>query len=450
MSPQETEKSVKILIVDDEFSVRDSLTKWFKSDGYLAESAANATEALKKLQAGHWDIVFLDIKMPGVDGMELQQRIKNIDPDIVIIMLTGYASIDTAVKSLKEGAYDYLTKPVDPDYLSHLIVKIIQQRRLSRENVLLKETIQELNLTGQILGESSEMSKVFELMRSVAATDTPVLIKGESGTGKELIARTIHVRSSRRFFPFIHLNCATLSEELLESELYGHEKGALAEALYLRKGKLEMADGGALFLDEPAVLSIKAQTALQRAIETKQFSRVGSQEIIKVDFRLISATSKDLEILVKEGAFREDLYYQLNVFSISVPPLRQRGSDIPLLANYFLSDMAKGMNKPITGFSAEALRLMQEYNWPGNVRELKNAVERAVVISKSPLINALELSLPIVPEIPPYEFSLEATEKAHILRVLEWMKWDKEKTARALKIDEDTLQSKIEKYGLRK
>jgi len=450
MSPQETEKSVKILIVDDEFSVRDSLTKWFKSDGYLAESAANATEALKKLQAGPWDIVFLDIKMPGVDGMELQQRIKNIDPDIVIIMLTGYASIDTAVKSLKEGAYDYLTKPVDPDYLSHLIVKIIQQRRLSRENVLLKETIQELNLTGQILGESSEMSKVFELMKSVAATDTPVLIKGESGTGKELIARTIHVRSSRRFFPFIHLNCATLSEELLESELYGHEKGALVEALYPRKGKLEMADGGTLFLDEPAVLSIKAQTALQRAIETKQFSRVGSQEIIKVDFRLLSATSKDLEILVKEGAFREDLYYQLNVFSIAVPPIRQRGSDIPLLANYFLSNMAKGMNKPITGFSAEALRLMQEYNWPGNVRELKNAIERAVVISKGPLINALELSLPIVPEIPPDEFSLEATEKAHILRVLEWMRWDKEKTARALKIDEDTLQSKIEEYGLRK
>jgi DNA-binding NtrC family response regulator len=450
MSLQEKEKSVNILVVDDEFSVRDSLTKWFKSDGYLAESAANATEALKKLQAGHWDIVFLDIKMPGVDGMELQQRIKNIDPDIVIIMLTGYASIDTAVKSLKEGAYDYLAKPVDPDYLSHLIEKIIQQRRLSRENILLKEKIQELNLTGQTIGKSPEMSKVFELMKSVAATDTPVLIKGESGTGKELIARTIHTRSSRRFFPFIHLNCATLSEELLESELYGHEKGALAEALYLRKGKLEMVDGGALFLDEPALLSIKAQTALQRAIETKQFSRVGSQEIIKVDFRLISATSKDLEILVKEGAFREDLYYQLNVFSIAVPPLRQRGSDIPLLANYFLSDMAKGMNKPITGFSAEALKFIEKYDWPGNVQELKNAMERAVVISQGPLISASELSIPVMPEIPLNELSLEAAEKAHILKVLERMRWDKEKTARALKIDEDTLQSKIEKYGLRK
>lgn len=450
MSPQEKGKVVNILIVDDEFSVRDSLTKWFRSDGYLAESAANATEALKKLQADHWDIVFLDIKMPGVDGMELQQRIKNVDPEIVIIMLTGYASIDTAVKSLKEGAYDYLTKPVDPDYLSHLIEKIIHQRRLSRENILLKEKIQELNLTGQIIGQSPEMSKVFELMRSVAATDTPVLIKGESGTGKELIARAIHAKSSRRFFPFIHLNCAALSQGLLESELYGHEKGALAEALYPRKGKLEMADGGTLFLDEPAVLSIKAQTALQRAIETKQFSRVGSQEIIKVDFRLISATSKELEILVKEGAFREDLCYQLNVFSIAVPPLRQRDSDIPLLANYFLSDLAKGMNKPITGFSAEALKLIEKYDWPGNVQELKSAIERAVVISQGPLINALELSLPIVPEIPPDEFSLEATEKAHILKVLGWMRWDKEKTARALKIDEDTLQSKIEKYGLRK
>ena|SRR3990170_742738 len=450
MNLREKDKSVSILVVDDEFSVRDSLTKWFRSDGYKAESAADATEALKKLQAGHWDIVFLDIKMPGIDGMELQQRIKNVNPEIVIVMLTGYASIDTAVKSLKEGAYDYLTKPVDPDYLSHLIEKIIQQRRLSRENVLLKEKIQELNLTSQIIGQSPEMLKVFELMRSVAATDTPVLIKGESGTGKELIARTIHSQSTRRFFPFINLNCGGLDEGLLESELYGHEKGALAEALYPRKGKLEMADGGTLFLDEPAVLSIKAQTALQRAIETKQFSRVGSQEIIKVDFRLISATSKDLEILVKEGTFRKDLYYQLNVFSISVPHLRQRGSDIPLLANYFLSDLTKGMNKPITGFSAEALKLIEKYDWPGNVQELKNAIERAVVISQGPLINSLELSLPIVPEIPPDEFSLEAAEKAHILRVLERMRWDKEKTARALKIDEDTLQSKIEKYGLRK
>jgi DNA-binding NtrC family response regulator len=450
MSPQDQEKSVKILIVDDEFSVRDSLTKWFKSDGYVADSAANATEALKKLQAGHWDIVFLDIKMPGVDGMELQQRIKNIDPDIVIIMLTGYASIDTAVKSLKEGAYDYLTKPVDPDYLSHLIEKIIQQRRLSKENVLLKETIQELNLTGQIMGQSLEMLKIFELIKSVAATDTPVLIKGESGTGKELIARTIHSRSPRRFFPFIHLNCVALSQELLESELYGHERGALAEALYQRKGKLEMADGGTLFLDEPATLSIKAQTALHRAIETKQFSRVGSQEVIKVDFRLISSTSKDLEILVKEGAFREDLYYQLNVLSIAVPPLRQRGSDILLLANYFLSELAKGMNKPITGFSTEAFKLIEKYDWPGNVRELKNAIERAVVISQSPLINASELTIPVMPEIPLNELSLEAAEKAHLLRVLEQMRWDKEKTARALKIDEDTLRSKIEKYGLRK
>ena len=450
MSLGEKEKSVNILIVDDEFSVRDSLTKWFKSDGYVADSAANATEALKKLQAGHWDIVFLDIKMPGLDGMELQQRIKNIDPDMVIIMLTGYASIDTAVKSLKEGAYDYITKPVDPDYLTHLIEKIVQQRDLLKENVLLKKTIQELYMTDQIIGESPEMLKVFELMKAVAPTDTPVLIKGESGTGKELLARAIHSQSTRRFFPFINLNCGGLSEELLESELFGHEKGALAEALYPRKGKLEMADGGALFLDEPAVLSIKAQTALQRAIETKQFSRVGSQEIIKVDFRLISATSKDLEILVKEETFRDDLYYQLNVFSISVPPLRQRGSDIPLLANYFLSDLTKGTNKPITGFSAEALRLIQEYNWPGNVQELKNAIERAVVISQGPLINALELSLPIVPEIPPDEFSLEAAEKAHILKVLDQMRWDKEKTARALKIDEDTLQSKIEKYGLRK
>jgi DNA-binding NtrC family response regulator len=444
------DKPVSILVVDDEFSVRDSLTKWFKSDGYLADSAADANEALKKLQEKHCDIAFLDIKMPGIDGMELQQRIKNIDPNIVIIILTGYASIDTAVKSLKEGAYDYVTKPVDPDYLSHLIEKIIQQRVVLSENIQLKETIREIYMADQIIGESPEMLKVFELMKAVAPADTSVFIRGESGTGKELLARTIHAESSRRFFPFINLNCGGLSEDLLESELFGHEKGAMAGALYQRKGKLEIADGGTLFLNEVASLSPKAQTVLHTAIETKQFNRIGGQETIKVDFRLISSTSHNLELLVKEGIFREDLYYQMNVFAISIPPLRNRKKDLPLLASYFLNNLVKTMNKPLEGLSAEALKLIEKYDWPGNVRELKNAIERAVVVSKGPFLTLSDLPIPAFSKISIEDLSLETAEKNHLLQVLEQTEWNLDKSAEILKIDRAILESKIEKYGLRK
>jgi DNA-binding NtrC family response regulator len=450
MNLKEKDKSVSILVVDDEFSVRDSLTKWFKSDGYFADSAADANEALKKLQEKHWDIAFLDIKMPGIDGMELQQRIKNIDSNIVVIILTGYASIDTAVKSLKEGAYDYVTKPVDPDYLSHLIEKIVQQKLVLSENLQLKETIRELYMADQIIGESPEMLKVFELMKAVAPANTSVFIRGESGTGKELLARTIHAKSSRRFFPFVNLNCGGLSEDLLESELFGHEKGAMAGALYQRKGKLEMADGGTIFLNEVASLSPKAQTILHTAIETKQFNRIGGQEIIKADFRLISATSHNLELLVKEGIFREDLYYQLNVFTISIPPLRNRKKDLPLLASYFLNRLVKAVNKPIEGLSAEALKSIEEYDWPGNVRELKNAIERAVVVSKGPLITLSDLPIPAFPKTSIEDLSLEAAEKNHLRQVLEQMGWDLDKSAEVLKIDRTVLESKIEKYGLRK
>ncbi len=450
MNLKEKDKSVSILVVDDEFSVRDSLTKWFKSDGYLADSAADANEALKKLQEKHWDIAFLDIKMPGIDGMELQQRIKNIDPNIVVIILTGYASIDTAVKSLKEGAYDYVTKPVDPDYLSHLIEKIVQQKLVLSENIQLKETIRELYIADQIIGESPEMLKVFELMKAVAPANTSVFIRGESGTGKELLARTIHAKSSRRFFPFVNLNCGGLSEDFLESELFGHEKGAMAGALYQRKGKLEMADGGTIFLNEVASLSPKAQTVLHTAIETKQFNRIGGQEIIKADFRLISATSHNLELLVKEGIFREDLYYQLNVFTISMPPLRNRKKDLPLLASYFLNSLVKAVNKPIEGLSAEALKSIEEYDWPGNVRELKNAIERAVVVSKGPLITLSDLPIPAFPKTSMEDLSLEAAEKNHLRQVLEQMGWDLDKSTEVLKIDRVILESKIEKYGLRK
>jgi DNA-binding NtrC family response regulator len=450
MNLTKNDKSVNILVVDDELSVRDSLTKWFIEDGYQAGSAADATEALKKLQPGKWDIIFLDIKLPGMDGMELQHRIKGIDPDATIIMITAYASVDTAVKSLKEGAYDYVTKPVDPDYLSHLVANAIKQRRLVSENIQLKEQIQELYEIDQIIGESPAMSKVFDLIKTVAPTDTTVMIKGESGTGKELIARAIHSNSARRFFPIITVNCGGLTEGLTESEFFGHEKGAFTGAQYRRKGKFEMANGGTIFLDEVGNIDPKSQTDLLRVIETKQFTRVGGEELIKVDFRLICATNRDLELAVKEGKFREDLYYRLNVFSISIPPVRERRSDIPLLCNYFLKKLAASINKPITKFESEAMERLKAYHWPGNVREMKNAIERAVVVAKGSSITADDLPIPPSSKALPDDQSLEAVERVHIKDILEQMGWNITRSAEILGIDRATLYHKIEKYGLRK
>ena len=407
MNLTKNDKSVNILVVDDELSVRDSLTKWFIEDGYQAGAAADATEALKKLQPGKWDIIFLDIKLPGMDGMELQHRIKGIDPNATIIMITAYASVDTAVKSLKEGAYDYVTKPVDPDYLSHLVANAIKQRRLVSENIQLKEQIQELYEIDQIIGESPAMSKVFDLIKTVAPTDTTVMI-------------------------------------------FGHEKGAFTGAQYRRKGKFEMANGGTIFLDEVGNIDPKSQTDLLRVIETKQFTRVGGEEIIKVDFRLICATNRDLELAVKEGKFREDLYYRLNVFSISIPPVRERRFDIPILCNYFLKKLAASINKPITKFESEAMERLKAYSWPGNVREMKNAIERAVVVAKGSSITADDLPIPPSSKALPDDQSLEAVERVHIKDILEQMGWNITRSAEILGIDRATLYHKIEKYGLRK
>jgi DNA-binding NtrC family response regulator len=450
MNLKKNDQSVSILIVDDELSVRDSLTKWFIEDGYKADSAADAEEALKKLKPGVWDIIFLDIKLPGMDGMELQQRIKGIDPNATIIMITAYATVDTAVKSLKEGAYDYVTKPVDPDYLSHLVANVVKQRQLLSENIQLKERIQELYEIDQIVGDSPSMQKVFELIKTVAPTDTSVMIRGESGTGKELIARAIHSNSPRRFFPIITVNCGGLTEGLTESEFFGHEKGAFTGALYRRKGKFEMANGGTIFLDEVGNIGMKAQTDLLRVIETKQFTRVGGDEIIEVDFRLICATNRDLELAVKEGKFREDLYYRLNVFSISIPPLRERRSDVVLLCNYFLNKLASSINKPVAGFSPEALERLKAHDWRGNVRELRNAVERAIVVAKDSTITLDDLPIPPCSGAAAPDQSLEAVENVHIKSVLEQMGWNITRSAEMLGIDRATLYSKIKKYGLRK
>ncbi len=440
-----------VLVVDDEFVVRDSLSKWFKQDGYRVETAADAAHALKLMHQGPWQVILLDIKMPGVSGLELQKQLKTIDPSAVIIMITAYASVESAVQALKEGAFDYITKPVDPDHLTHVVQNALQQKRLSDENLRLRQHLTSLMSSQEAVGESPQMKKVLELAKTVAKTDTTVMIRGESGTGKELIARTIHSNSERRYFPIIPVNCGAVPESLLESELFGHEKGAFTGAQYRRKGKFEMADGGTIFLDEVGTISPKMQVQLLRVIESKQFARVGGNETIKSDFRVICATNRDLEAAVKEGQFREDLYYRLNVFSVFIPPLRERRSDIPLLANYFLKKYSVAMNKPIEEIAPSTLDVLVRYQWPGNVRELENVIERAMVLAHPPAVQPSDLPFQLLENNnEECNDSLKAMERKHIQSILHKTGWNITRAAEALGIDRVTLYNKISKYGFKK
>ena len=440
-----------LLIVDDEFVVRDSLTKWFKQDGYRVQAAEDATQALKLMEQGPWDIVLLDIRMPGMSGLDLQKRLKEIDKEATIIMVTAYASVDSAVQALKEGAFDYITKPVDPDHLSHLVQNALRQKHLTDENVRLRGHLSSLMKAEDLVGDSPAMKKVVELAQTVAETDTTVMIRGESGTGKELIARTIHANSARKFFPIIPVNCGAVPESLLESELFGHEKGAFTGAQYRRKGKFEMADGGSIFLDEIGTISAKMQVQLLRVIESKQFTRVGGNEQIKSDFRVICATNRDLEAAVKEGAFREDLYYRLNVFTIFIPPLRERRSDIPPLVEHFLRKYASAMSKPVSEIASGAMDMLVRYDWPGNVRELENVIERAMVLAKPPSIRPEDLPFQAAQQrVQPSDDSLASVERMHVEAVLQRSGWNITRSAEILGIDRVTLYNKIAKYGLKK
>jgi DNA-binding NtrC family response regulator len=439
-----------ILIVDDETVVRDSLGKWFEEEGYNVDTASTAREALLKLPAEHWDLALVDIKMPGMDGLELQRKIHDVDPETIIVIMTGYASVETAVQALKDGAYDYITKPFDPDDLAHVIRRALEHRQVKQENVRLRESLEEIQGV-DLVGQSEPMAKVKELIHTVAPTDTTVLITGESGTGKELVAQAIHNLSSRRFMPMVVIHCGALTETLLESELFGHEKGAFTGAQYRKKGKFEVAEGGTIFLDEISDISLKTQTDLLRVLQEKEITRVGGTQTLKVDFRAVAATNKDLEARVKEGTFRPDLFYRLNVFGIRVPPLRERKADIPLLADHFLRKYAQAMNRRFTSISRPALDLLMSYDWPGNVRELENAIERAMVIGRGPEIQASDFPLQhaSAPQVPGGE-ALQDIERAHILKVLENCNWNQSMAARILKIDRVTLYNKIKKYGFKK
>jgi two-component system response regulator HydG len=439
----------KLLIVDDELSVRDSLGKWFHEEGYEVATTENASDALTRLAEQRWDAALVDIKMHGTDGIELQRRMHEVDPELIVIMMTGYASVETAVTALKNGAYDYVTKPLDPDEIAHLVKNALAHKRTTQENVLLRETVAEVARPGDLIGQSAAMRKIFDAIETVGPTDATVLITSESGTGKELLARAIHQASPRRFHPLVVIHCGALTETLLESELFGHEKGAFTGAQYRKKGKFEIAEGGTVFLDEIGDISLKTQTDLLRVLQEREITRVGGNQIIKVDFRCIAATNKDLEKLIEEGKFRPDLFYRLNVFRIELPPLRERREDIPLLVDHFVRKLSLAMNKRITRVSPAAMNLLQQQPWLGNVRELENAVERAMVVGQEPELKE-----------PDFIFksqsgtgsngaskSLEDIERSHILRVVEECGGNQSRAAELLDIDRVTLYHKLKKYG---
>lgn len=441
----------KILIVDDELIVRESLGGWLERDGHKVEKAASGEEALEKCRDTRYDILLLDIKMEGMSGLEVLKKVKENDPDVSVVMITAYGSIPSAIEAMKGGAYEYLLKPFDPDELMVLIEKIMKHQAETRETQFLREQYKERTRFESMIGQSRALQEVFDLIERIAPTDSTVLIKGETGTGKGLAARAIHTKSRRSQGPFVVVNCGAFPEHLLESELFGYQKGAFTDAKMTKKGRLELAHEGTLLLDEIGEISMRMQIDLLRVLEDRVFYRVGGTQPIEADFRIIAATHKDLEKAIKEGTFREDLYYRLNVICFSMPPLREHKEDIPLLAEYFLHRFAQETNKPVDQISREALDEMMLYDWPGNVRELGNAMERAVVVGRGRRI--LPQDLPIFrPEYvsPPPGRTLREVEIAHLSSILNETQWNISRSAEILGIDRSTLYDKIKRYDLQK
>jgi DNA-binding NtrC family response regulator len=442
---------LKILIVDDEKIVRESLGAWFRQDGHAVEVVEGGKEALRLVAANRYDLAFLDIKMPGMDGIELQTRLTQADPELTIILMTAYASVETAIRAMKNGAYDYIVKPFDPDDLSMLVGRAAQHRSLRAENLRLRKSLESAAAPPPLLGTSAVMRHVLDLVAMVAATDSTVLVTGESGTGKEVVARAIHGASPRRYNPMVVVNCGALPEGILESELFGHEAGAFTGARGRHKGKFESAEGGTVFLDEIGEVSPKVQVELLRVLEEKVVTRLGGTAPVPVDFRIVSATNRDLEAAVKAGAFREDLYWRLNVVHIHIPPLRERPEDVPVLAEHFLARFAQSMSRRPMRFAADALDALASYPWPGNVRELQNAIERAVVVGRGDVVRAADLPVRVT-QAPTSSApgSLAEAERAHVQSVLDASGWNITRAARVLDVDRVTLYNKIRKYELKK
>lgn len=447
----------KILIVDDDFSHRKMLEAVLSTDGYHIQQAEDGQAAIAAVEESFYDLILMDIRMNRIGGIEALKKIKEISPGIPIIMMTAYSSVSTAVDALKSGAYDYLTKPIDIDELKILVNKALHHHQLQQENIYLKERLEDRFDFSNIIGKSPEMGKLFETITLVAPSEATVLITGESGTGKELIANAIHQNSIRKEKPMIKVNCAALPETLLESELFGHEKGAFTGALKSRHGRFKQAHKGSIFLDEIGEMAPQTQAKILRVLQEREFEPVGSSNTIGVDTRVIAATNKNLKEEIKEGHFREDLFYRINVVSISVPPLRNRREDIPLLANFFLKQYAGKNRKLIKGFTPHATDLLMRYDWPGNVRELENMVERSVIMARGDMITPNEFSKTLRaldPETNKSEIdltpgrSLKEIEKEMILRTLEDTNGNRTHAAKILGISRRTLQLKLKEYGI--
>lgn len=446
-----------ILVVDDEEIMRESLCAWLQEDGFEVEALATGREAMEAVRRKVYDAILLDLKLPDMDGLDILKQCKRYQPNTPVLMITAYGSVDTAIQAMKQGAIDYITKPFNPEELSLTLHHILDDLAVRRENIYLKLKLEKRYDHQGIISKSHKMERIFELISTIADTRSTVLIQGESGTGKELIARAIHYTSNRAHHPFVSVCCAALVETLLESELFGHEKGAFTDAKTLKRGKFELADGGSLFLDEIGEISPKLQLNLLRVLQEREFHRVGGEEPIRVDVRIIAATNRNLEQAVREGSFREDLYYRLNVISIHLPPLRERKEDIPLLVDHFIEKFNMESGKKVEGISEEALQILMEHDWPGNVRELENVIERAVIINRGGIVLPGDLPPHLLrhPEqAPPLHGTfghrtLQQVERDHIQRTLEENEWNIQRTARVLGIDRSTLYSKIKRYGLR-
>lgn len=439
----------KILIVDDELILRESLADWLKRDGYHTDTAESGEEALEKIKDSRYDILFVDIKMGGISGLEVLKKVKADDPDLAVVMITAYGAIGTAIEAMKNGAFDYLLKPFDPSELGILVDKIMEHQAQARENEYLKEQFEDRTRFENIIGQSAAMQKIFKLINDVALSDSTVLITGETGTGKGLAAKAIHTSSPRCAGPFVTVNCGAIPEHLMESELFGHQAGAFTDAKTTKKGRLELAHGGTLFLDEIGEISMRMQIDLLRVLEDRVFYRVGGTQPLDVDFRVIAATNRNLKEAIKQGIFREDLYYRLNVISFEMPPLRNRKEDIPLLADHFLHRYTQETKKRIDSIHRNALDEMMLYDWPGNVRELENAIERAVVVGKSRRLMAEDLPIFYADAAGPRNGTLKEIEKNHIEQTLQSNNWNITKCSKILGIDRSTLYNKIKRYGIR-
>jgi DNA-binding NtrC family response regulator len=446
----------QILVVDDEAAITESLAAWLREDGYSVDTASSGQEAIEKARLREYAIYFIDLKMPGgLDGIETMTEVKRLQPAASVIVITAYATVDTAVTAMKEGAQEYVVKPCYPQEISLLVERIIRVKKLERENDILRRKLRKRYGFQDLVSKSPRMVEIFELVREIASQRSTVLIRGESGTGKELVARAIHFSGERSDAPFVGVSCAALAESLLESELFGHEKGAFTGAVAQKKGKFELADGGTLFLDEIGDISPKLQVDLLRVLQERRFFRVGGTDEITVDVRVIAATHRDLAADVREGRFRGDLYYRLNVINIVIPPLRERREDIPLLAQEFLSRLSHELGRNVTGISEEALRLLMDHDWPGNVRELANAVERAVVTCKTRALTAEDLDFlrPAATLVGsgtslPAGLTLQQLEKEYIALTLERLRGNMTEAAAALGIDRSTLYEKVKRYEI--